>query len=222
MVTYVATYCGDCMSVYQYHMWFFVENNTSGTISADFSSVNSQLSFSDYAVINSITNNESSFYVEPFAGGLLSIPSNSTLTFRGPTYGNETLQIGSAPLLTINGQTLDFWFWNSDELGDHTQYINLIGNNGFTVTTNTSIQNTVTGNDLIIGLGGCGGNLSTTNICIQVYELPLIYGIDPNLLFAVPPPPVPEPSGLGLLLLGVTALARWRQRSERWNRTPLT
>jgi hypothetical protein len=86
------------------------------------------------------------------------------------------LQAGAAPLMTLAGEQLQFRFWTS---GDATtnQLINLCATNNFAVTENTDVQNNVTGNGFIIGLGGGGGPCDTENICIQVSAVPSVQGL---------------------------------------------
>ena len=215
MATYMAVYCQSCIPEYNFHMWFYFENSSTYTISADFTSVTPQLSFSAYELVNSITNSNSSFtniVDSSYTGQLLVIPPGYTLAFRGPTVDNGPLQIGSAPILSINGSYVNFWFWNTESYLNITQYINLIANDGFTTQINTSTQNTIIGNGSMVSLGGCGGGLSTNNICVQItdYFPPPSGSIE---LFSTTPPssPVPEPSVFGVLFLAA-ALAVWRKR----------
>lgn len=85
-------------------------------------------------------------------------------------------QIPAAPLVTINGETVCFWFFTSGEISNYQQ-IEICNNSqstyAFTSTpTNTSTQmNCVNGNTGIgVGLGGGGGSVTTNNITIGVYD----------------------------------------------------
>jgi hypothetical protein len=87
-------------------------------------------------------------------------------------------QIGAAPLVTINDETVCFWFSTSGEISS-SQQIEICNNSQSTYTftstpTNTSVQmncvNETTGIGVGLGGGTLGDSPTTNNIAIAVYN----------------------------------------------------
>jgi|APCry1669188910_1035180.scaffolds.fasta_scaffold08225_2 hypothetical protein len=87
-------------------------------------------------------------------------------------------QIGAAPLVTINGETVCFWFFTSGVASPYQQ-IEICNNSQSTYTftstpTNTSVQMNCVNETTGIGVGLGGGTLEdspmTNNIAIAVYN----------------------------------------------------
>ena len=92
-------------------------------------------------------------------------------SFSGEQDNNMNLiQEGSWPFLTTPNGTLNVWFWSGYDsaIAGEAQYLNILADNGVTVTDNTSLQNNGSGGGLSIGIGGGGGPCKTDNICIQI------------------------------------------------------
>ena len=177
---------------------FIFENNSSYGVTVNLDPILSQLSYggqSGYTYFNSTIGASMVGYNVP-----ITLPAGTTGTWSGSSPGGE-IQYGSASLFTVNNATVNFWFWS----GSGDQYINLLADNGFSVSVNTSIQNNLTGNGVDIGLGGCGGSLNTQNVCIQIAN------VEDNFFANFIIPPIPEPGGVGLLALGLALLTRARR-----------
>ena len=105
----------------------------------------------------------------------ISLGANSTLILYGYDKDSGAFSIGDdavvedQPTILVNGQSALFTYSASDYLSK--QYVNIEGQNGFTVTENTSTQNNVTGNGVEIQNGGAGGPLNTNNMCFQISDL---------------------------------------------------
>ena len=110
-------------------------------------------------------------------GGNITLAPGQTLIFDGYNHvspskafdlsleGVETINIGGEWLLCTYTPNNRVQPWLLGE-----QYVNLLGENGFTITENIQTQNNVTGNGVEIGLGGGGYYLNTKNICFQVTD----------------------------------------------------
>ena len=83
--------------------------------------------------------------------------------------GNQTIQKGSVPLITIAGTTIDFWFWS----GGSTPYINLLTPSGFTEPTNSSTDNVIACSAYTVSLNGGENSPTTNNIFISLNPDPL-------------------------------------------------
>jgi len=95
----------------------------------------------------------------------------------GCTEGTEitatTIQQGSYPVLTLaSGQIINFRFWSGNDGRTIAQYINILPDNGFLITEDTSLENNATGNGVLITVGGNGGKQApeTNNICIGISD----------------------------------------------------
>lgn len=111
-----------------------------------------------------------------------SIPPQGTATYSFVAFSSSLtgeqdndmnlIQEGSWPLLSTQSGTLNVEFSSGYDsaLAAEAQYINIIEENGVTVTENTSIQNNGTGGGLNVGIGGGGGSCKTNNICIQISD----------------------------------------------------
>lgn len=107
----------------------------------------------------------------------ISLAANSTLTLYG-TYGGKDVWfiagdggVSDQPTVLVNGEYALFAYGNNDDLFSPKQYVNIEGQNGFTVTEDTKTQNNVTGNGVEIQNGGAGGPLNTDNMCFQISDL---------------------------------------------------
>jgi hypothetical protein len=83
--------------------------------------------------------------------------------------GNQTIQKGSVPLITIAGTTIDFWFWS----GGSTPHINLLTPSGFTEPTNSSTDNVIACSAYTVSLNGGENSPTTNNIFISLNPDPL-------------------------------------------------
>ena len=111
-----------------------------------------------------------------------SIPPQGSATYSYVAYSSSDtgeqdddmnmIQESSWPLLSTQNGSLNVQFWSGYDsaLAAEAQYINIIAENGVTVTENTSIQNNGTGGGLNVGIGGGGGSCKTNNICIQISD----------------------------------------------------
>lgn len=113
-----------------------------------------------------------------YTAGNITINPGQTVIFTGNhlgTNGDIQLDLGPTETLYINGQWLNssYEYPTINALPDakgKKEYINLVGGNGFTVTENTPTENNVTGNNVLVDLGGAGSELATTNICFQIFD----------------------------------------------------
>ncbi len=83
------------------------------------------------------------------------------------------LEKGDVNIISIPGvPSPGFRFWSGLDKGNDSpsQYINLLGKNGYTVTRNTSEISEVTGNGYRITVDGGGHSQSARNIYIQIYN----------------------------------------------------
>ena len=111
-----------------------------------------------------------------------SIPPQGSATYSYIAYSSSDtgeqdndmnlIQEESWPLLSTQNGSLNVWFSSGYDsaLAAEAQYINILAENGVTVTENTSIQNNGTGGGINVGIGGGGGDCKTNNICIQISD----------------------------------------------------
>lgn len=130
-----------------YNFVFNIENTSNSPIQYDFSTI-----------LNSSG---------PASIGIGTIPSGMTaqVAFCSNT---STLQYGSVSVVIVGDQPVDMRFWSGYSGINQLQYINILAENGFSITEDTSIQNNASGNGYTIGVGGHGGELRTDNIWIMV------------------------------------------------------
>lgn len=79
--------------------------------------------------------------------------------------GGESLEKGNIGIITVDNVSVRMRFWSGNG-----QYINLLGENNFTVTKDKSDFNEVTGNGARITLDGGGHNNDTLDIFLQIYD----------------------------------------------------
>ncbi len=169
MVTFAAKYeCSyeDCQTEIFYA--FNISNSSNQTIFYNLTSLNSASGDKNGQVIWTANNSSGSLNPAQNVTVLCTVQcNNGGAGESGVAQG--MFQAGAAPLLTLGGQQLQFWFWTSG-VNTANQLINICDTDSFSITENTDAQNNATGNGFNIGLGGGGGALTTDNICIQVFD----------------------------------------------------
>lgn len=84
------------------------------------------------------------------------------------------LQSPKALLCTIGGKALFVRFWSGFvehfDGNNSDQYINLLEDNGFQVSKDSSEYNEVVGNGVRVSLDGGGHNMDTMDIFVQIYD----------------------------------------------------
>lgn len=109
-----------------------------------------------------------------YGGTEIELPPGYTLTLAGCEPGNECYyryDESDQPTILVNGQWALLDYSQNDSCRAFAkQYVNIVGDNGFTVTVNTDTQNNVTGNGVEIQNGGAGGPLNADNMCFHISD----------------------------------------------------
>lgn len=142
---------------------FNISNSTSASVNYDLSCLDSPANYplvcTSGSMSGSLSNGQSASVSFTVSSPDLATQNNDACVL---------LQAGSAPLITVNNQPINFWFYTKGDMATK-QLIQILASGGFVQTENTDQQCNVTDSSvpLVVGLGG-GGNCTTQNICIQV------------------------------------------------------
>ncbi len=143
---------------------FNITNSTSASVTYDLSCLNSP---ANYPLV--CTSGSMSGSLSDGQSASVSFTVSSADTAIHNNVASVLLQAGSAPLITVNDQPINFWFYTKGDTTT-TQLIQILTSGSFVQTENTDLQCNVTDSSvpLVVGLGGGGGKCTTQNICIQV------------------------------------------------------